>query len=72
MTTYGVIYELGDDGGWSARAADLPVYAVGDTREEAEQEIQDAIAFYLDELATSGSPAPSARSVVGTVTVQAL
>ncbi len=72
MTIYGVIYELADDGGWSARAADLPVYAVGDTREQAEREIQDVIAFYLDELASSGRAMPSARSVVGTVTVPGL
>jgi hypothetical protein len=27
MSTYAVIYEHAGDGGWSARAADLPVYA---------------------------------------------
>jgi len=69
VTTYGVIYERADDGSWSVRAADLPVYAVGDTREEAEQEIRSAIAFYLEELARSGQSAPEVRSVVGTVTV---
>jgi len=69
MTTYSVIYEAAADGGWSARSADLPVYAVGDTREEAEREIRDAIALYLDELARTGSSPPATRSVVGTVTV---
>jgi predicted RNase H-like HicB family nuclease len=69
MTTYGVIYETAPDGSWSARAADLPVYAVGDTREEAEREIRQAIALYLDTLAREGSSAPAARSVLGTVTV---
>jgi predicted RNase H-like HicB family nuclease len=69
MTTYSVIYETATDGSWSARAADLPVYAVGDTREEAEREIREAIALYLDELARSGSSVPAAHSVVGTVTV---
>lgn len=69
MTTYSVIYEAATDGGWSARAADLPVYAVGDTREDAEREIREAIALYIDELTRAGSSAPAARSVVGTVTV---
>jgi predicted RNase H-like HicB family nuclease len=69
MTAYGVIYELADDGGWNARAADLPAYAVGDTREEAEREIRRAIELYLEELARVGDAAPIARSVVGTVTV---
>ncbi|MFI5009948.1 MAG: type II toxin-antitoxin system HicB family antitoxin [Solirubrobacterales bacterium] len=47
MTTHGVIYEEAADGSWSARAAELPVYAVGDTREEAEREVGEAIALYL-------------------------
>jgi predicted RNase H-like HicB family nuclease len=69
MTTYNVIYEAAPDGSWSASAADLPVYAAGATREEAEREIRGAIAVYLDELAGAGESAPRARSVVGTVTV---
>jgi predicted RNase H-like HicB family nuclease len=69
MRTYAVIYEHAGDGSWSVRAADLPVYAVGDTRDEAEREIRSAIAFYLDELARSGQPTPAPRSAAGTVTV---
>jgi predicted RNase H-like HicB family nuclease len=69
VTTYGVIYEQAGDGSWSASAADLPVFAVGDTREEAEREIRDAIAFYLEHLEDAGEPIPPARSVVGTVNV---
>ena len=69
MTTYGVIYERADDGSWSVRAADLPVYAVGDTRDDAEHEIRAAIAVYLEELARAGQSAPESRSEVGTVTV---
>jgi predicted RNase H-like HicB family nuclease len=69
MTTYGVIYEQAEDGSWSASAADLPVFAVGATRDEAEQEIQTGIASYLDELERSGQPMPELRSVVGTVSV---
>jgi len=35
MTDYLVIYEQADDGSWSVRAVDLPVFAVGDTRDQA-------------------------------------
>jgi predicted RNase H-like HicB family nuclease len=69
MTDYAVIYEPAVDGSWSARAADLPVYAVGDTRADAEREIRDAITVHLDELSESGKPVPLAHSAVGTVTV---
>jgi predicted RNase H-like HicB family nuclease len=69
LTAYSVIYERAGDGTWSASAADLPVYAAGATRAEAEQEIRSAIAVYLDELRSSGQPAPEARSEVGTVSV---
>ncbi len=69
MTVYGVVYEQADDGRWSASAADLPVFAVGDTREEAEREIRSAIAFHLEYLAEEGLPIPQVRSTVGTVTV---
>jgi predicted RNase H-like HicB family nuclease len=69
VTTYGVIYEQASDGSWSASAANLPVFAVGDTREDAEREIRSAIAVYLDELAREGQPVPEVRSSVGTVTV---
>lgn len=69
MTTYAVIYEPAADGSWSARAADLPVYAVGDSREEAEREIRSAIAVHLDHLVESGQPTPVGLSAVGTVTL---
>jgi predicted RNase H-like HicB family nuclease len=69
VTSFGVIYEQATDGSWSARAADLPVYTVGDTRQEAENEIRAAIALYIEELNRAGEPTPEARSVVGTVSV---
>jgi predicted RNase H-like HicB family nuclease len=46
------------------------VYAVGNTRDEAEGEIRTALALHLDELARSGQPWPESRSVVGEVTVK--
>lgn len=68
--TFSVIYEQAADGSWSARAADLPVYSVGDTREDAEREIREAIVLYLETLTDAdSSAASSAHSIVGTVTV---
>ncbi len=69
MTEYGVIYEQGADGSWSASAADLPVFTCGDTRDEAEVGIREAISIYLDELTRTGQVAPEPRSIVGTVSV---
>jgi predicted RNase H-like HicB family nuclease len=69
VTEYGVIYEQAGDGSWSASAVDLPVFAVGDTKEEAEREIRSAIAFHLEFLADQGEHPPKPASSVGTVTV---
>jgi predicted RNase H-like HicB family nuclease len=45
--TYTVIYEKGPTS-WGAYVHDLPgVIAVGDTREEAELLIQEAISFHI-------------------------
>jgi len=69
MTEYAVIYEQANDGGWNARAADLPVYAVGDTREEAEQAVREAILVHLEVLRDRGEVAPPGSGLVGTVSV---
>jgi predicted RNase H-like HicB family nuclease len=68
MSTYRVNYEQAPDGSWSAYAVDLPVFSAGNSREEAEREIRQAIGIYLDELANQDLPA-SAGAVSGTVTV---
>ena len=64
MTDYPVIYEKADDGSWSVRAVDLPVFSVADTRDEAVEAIRETIALHLE-----GGEAPSSLSEVGTVTV---
>jgi predicted RNase H-like HicB family nuclease len=69
LTDYLVIYERAEDGSWSARAADLPVYAVGASRDEAEREIQSAIGLHLEELRRNGDRPPSVNSVAGVVSV---
>ncbi len=70
MTTYAVIYEQGADGSWSVRAADLPVYSVGASRDEAEASIREAIALHLDVLSQTGEPtSPAAVVDAGVVVV---
>jgi predicted RNase H-like HicB family nuclease len=69
MSEYVVIYEQAGDGSWSARAADMPVFAVGDTREEAESEIRDAIAFHIRVLREDGQEVPPPGGVPGVVSV---
>lgn len=71
MNEYVVIYEQAEDGSWSARAADMPVFAVGDTREEAESQIRDAIAFHIQVLQEEGKEVPPPGGVPGVVSVGA-
>jgi len=70
MSTYAVIYERADDGGWWARAAEFPVYSHGSTREEAEQEVKAGIAFHLEETLRAGEELPPESDDVGTVSVE--
>ncbi|MEJ7892187.1 MAG: type II toxin-antitoxin system HicB family antitoxin [Solirubrobacteraceae bacterium] len=64
MADFSVIYEKAEDGSWSVRAVDLPVFSVGDSREEAAESIREAIALYLE-----GGAVRYTVSDVGTVTV---
>ena len=69
MTEYDVAYEQADDGSWSVHAVGLPVFSVGDSKEEAEREIRKAIALYLESLEDDGKPTPDVRTSTGSVTV---
>jgi predicted RNase H-like HicB family nuclease len=69
MTDYLVIYEQADDGSWSARTLDLPVYAVGSSHAEAEAEIRSALALHLEVLRDRGESPPVSNLVAGTVSV---
>jgi predicted RNase H-like HicB family nuclease len=67
--TYTVIFEKGPIS-WGAYAPDLPgVISVGNSREEAESLIQEAIEFHLDGLREEGIPIPAPSSFVGAVEV---
>jgi predicted RNase H-like HicB family nuclease len=64
-----VIYEKGPEN-WGAYVPDLPgVITVGDSREEVEQLIQEAIAFHLAGLREEGLAVPPSSSFAGSVEV---
>jgi predicted RNase H-like HicB family nuclease len=57
---------------YSAYVPDLPgCVATGDTQQEAEQAIREAIEFHIDGLRRDGEPIPAATSVVNYVEVAA-
>jgi predicted RNase H-like HicB family nuclease len=62
MGEYKVIYEQGDEG-WGARVPDLSgCVAVGDTREDVERLIQEAIEAHIESLREHGEPVPEPSS----------
>jgi len=66
---YTVIYEKGPTS-WGAYVPDLPGLAVvGDSRQEVERLIQEAIEFHLEGLRSEGLPIPSPTSFAGVVEV---
>ena len=69
--TYTVIYEKGPTS-WGAYVPDLPgVITAGDSREEVEHLIQEAIEFHLEGLREEGMPVPPPSSFAGEVEVKA-
>jgi predicted RNase H-like HicB family nuclease len=68
MTTYLVVYERGDDGGWGAHSPDVEgVFALGATREEVESRMAEALAAHLALLRERGDPLPEPRTEAGRV-----
>jgi predicted RNase H-like HicB family nuclease len=62
--SYLIVIERADDGGFGAWAPDLPgCVALGDTIEDAEQQMREAVAFHLEGLREQGQPAPSPTAV---------
>lgn len=58
VTRYAVVIEKAN-GNYSAYVPDLPgCVATGDTVEETEREIREAIAFHIDGLRRDGLPVP--------------
>ena len=68
--TFTVIYEKGPTS-WGAYVPDLPgVISVGDSRDEVERLIQEAIEFHLEGLREEGTPIPAPASFAGVVEVK--
>lgn len=68
MKDYLVIYEQADDGGWGAHSPDVEgVFALGETRDEAESRIAEALAAHLAYLRESGRPVPEPHTHAGRV-----
>jgi predicted RNase H-like HicB family nuclease len=66
---YTVIYEKGPTS-WGAYVPDLPgVISVGDSRDEVEQLIQEAIEFHLEAMREDGITIPTPSSFAGVVEV---
>jgi predicted RNase H-like HicB family nuclease len=60
MSEYVVIYEQSEDGGWGAYMPDLPgVVALGSTRPEVAERIQEALSAYSDDLRERGQTLPA-------------
>lgn len=73
MTTseYLVLFEKGPES-WGASVPDLPgVYAVGDTRQEVEVLIQEAVEMHVELLREQGQDVPSPATGHGMVRVAA-
>lgn len=70
MSEYLVVIEH-EGNSWGAYCPDLPgVGVVGDTREEVERLIREAISFHLEGLRQAGDPIPK-PTAVGATSVQA-
>ena len=68
---YAVVIEKGP-GNYSAYVPDLPgCVAVGDTIEETEREIREAVEFHLEGLRADGLPIPEPSSRISYVEVAA-
>ena len=66
---YTVIYEKGPTS-WGAYVPDLPgVISVGDSRDEVEHLIQEAIEFHLEGMRGEGIAIPSPSSLAGVVEI---
>jgi predicted RNase H-like HicB family nuclease len=62
--SYLIVIERADDGGYGAWAPDLPgCVALGDTIEDAERQMREAIAFHLQGLRDQGEPIPAPVAV---------
>ena len=68
MTEYLVIYETGEDGGWGAYSPDVPgCVAAGQTKEEVEKLMREALPDHIALMREVGEPVPQPHHVAGSV-----
>jgi predicted RNase H-like HicB family nuclease len=68
MNEYVVTYEQAEDGGWGAYIPDLPgVVALGATRSEAAERIEEAVSAYAEDLRDRGQTLPAPHHAAGTI-----
>jgi predicted RNase H-like HicB family nuclease len=68
MKNYLVIYELAEDGGWGAHSPDVEgVFALGQSREEVEARMAEALAAHIALLRDRGESPPEPRTDAGRV-----
>ena len=72
--SYSIFYEAADEGGYVAIAPSLPgCHTQGDTLEEAEKNIKEAIEVYLESLTDENEPIPLERkSYYSTIEIPAM
>lgn len=71
MREYVVIYEEGEKN-WGAVVPDLPgCVSIGDSLEEVQENIKEAIELYLEVLQERGEPIPESKHRIGNVVVAA-
>ncbi len=71
MKQYAVIYEKGETN-WGAIVPDLPgCVSIGDTLEEVQENVKEAIALYLEVLEEKGEKIPEPLTKVGLVDIVA-
>lgn len=59
MTKYAVVIERAPDSNYSAYVPDLPgCVSTGETKEEVERNIREAIEFHLEGMREDGDPVP--------------
>lgn len=69
MIEYAVIYEQATDGAWGAYIPDIPgVVALGQSRADVAERIEEALAAYVDDMRERGETLPPRHHAAGTVT----
>jgi predicted RNase H-like HicB family nuclease len=68
MRKYSVVYERAEDGGWGAYLPNLAgVVALGASRDEVADRIQEALDAYAEEMSSLGRRLPEPVAATGTV-----